>query len=114
MREPTTINKSYNTFAIILYVCAGLAAAIGVLLLVVMISSASGLPGLEMFFQLAGIGQLAGLVLNPLKSALINLGILLFFLMLAIGVLLFATGKLVARQASLSERVARLEEKLGI
>ncbi len=115
MSETIHKKKPANTLAVILYVFSGLAAALGILLLIAMISGAAGVvPSFEMFFVMAGLGQIAGLILNPLRSALINLGILLFVLMAAIAALLFTAGKLLTRQATLAERVARLEEKVGM
>lgn len=113
MKETNQTGKKKNGLSVALYVFSGLALALGVLALLALISSAGAVPGYELFFQMAGIPALAGMILRPLQSALINLGILLFVLMLAIAALLFTAGRLVARQVSVAERVRLLEEKLA-
>lgn len=101
-----------NAFSVVLYVFSGLALALGALLLLLLLGAARAVTGYDVFFQLAGIEQLAPAVLRPLQAGLINVGILMFVLMLAIAGLLFTAGRLVARQASLAERVRALEEKI--
>ncbi len=95
-----------------LYIFSGLALALGVLLLVSLIGASNAVPANQIFFQMMGLGEMAGLVLRPLQSALLNLGILLFVLMSAIAALLFTAGRLAAAQRSLLERVHQLEEKV--
>jgi hypothetical protein len=113
MNDREATRKKSNPLSLLLYIFAGLAFLLGVVLLIGLIGSAQAVPGYEMFFQLAGIEELAGVVLRPLQAALTNLGILLFVLMLAIAALLFTAGRLVARQVSLAERVRALEEKIA-
>lgn len=102
-----------NVLSILLYVFSGVTAALGIFLLVVLLNSAQAVPGYEIFFQMAGLQELAGLFLNPLRSGLINLSIVVFLLMLAIAATLFAGGRMASRQIALAERVRILEEKLG-
>jgi Na+-translocating ferredoxin:NAD+ oxidoreductase RnfE subunit len=101
-----------NAFGVVLYIFSGLALALGALLLALLLGAARAVTGYDMFFQLAGIEQLAQVVLRPLQAGLINVGIVVFVLMLAIAGLLFTSGRLMARQASLAERVRALEEKI--
>ncbi len=98
--------------SVVLYAFSGLALALGVVLLVGLINASNALPANQIFFQMMGLGEIAGLVLRPLQSALINLGIVLFVLMSAIAALLFTAGRLTAAQRSLLGRVRQLESKV--
>ncbi|MCO6450472.1 MAG: hypothetical protein J5I90_06745 [Caldilineales bacterium] len=103
-----------NALSVVLYVGAGLALALGVLLLVALIGAAQAVMGYDIFFQLGGFGQLAQAILRPLQSGLITVGVILFAIMAAIAGLLFTGGRLAARQAGLAERVRLLEEQMAI
>jgi hypothetical protein len=96
----------------VLYVFSGLAVVLGVVLLFLLLNTAQAVRGYDIFFQLAGIAQLAQLILRPLQNGLNGMAIFVFILMLVIAVLLFIAGRLVARQARLVERVRVLEEKM--
>ena len=100
--------KQTSPFSLVLYILSGLVLILGVLLLFMLFGAAQAVTGYDMFFQLAGIEELAQAVLRPLQAGLINISILVFVLMLAIAGLLFTAGRLVARQAGLSERVRLL------
>jgi hypothetical protein len=96
----------------VLYIFSAVALALGALLLFMLLGAARAVTGYDMFFQLAGVEQLAPVVLRPLQAGLINVAILVFVLMLAIASLLFTSGRLLARQTTLAERVRVLEEKI--
>jgi hypothetical protein len=100
-----------NALSVTLYVFSGLALTVGVLALVLLLSASRNVTDYDAFFQLAGIGQLAPLFLRPLQVGLMDIGIGVLFLMVTISGLLFAAGRLAARQAELAERVRALEEK---
>ena len=102
-----------NVLSVVLYVFSALALALGALILLLLLGAARAVTGYDMFFQLAGVEQLAPVVLRPLQAGLINIGILVFVLMLAIAGLLFTSGRLVARQARLAARVRALEETIN-
>jgi hypothetical protein len=105
-------SRARNAFSVVLYILSALTLALGALLLFLLLGAARAVTGYDIFFQLAGIEQLAQVVLRPLQVGLINVAILVFVLMLAIAGLLFTSGRLVARQASLAERVRALEQKV--
>jgi small-conductance mechanosensitive channel len=111
MDDETNKNRKGNTFSIVLYIFSGLALALGAILLFLLLGAARAVTGYDIFFQLAGIAPLAQVILHPLQVGLINVGILVCIFMLAIAGLLFTAGRLIARQASLAERVRVLEEK---
>jgi hypothetical protein len=112
MRDEEHSSKPWKAYSLVLYIFSGLVLALGVLLFFLLLSAARSVAGYDMFFQLAGIEQLAPLILRPLQAGLINTGILVIVLMLAIAGLLFTVGRLVARQADLAERVRALEAKI--
>jgi len=105
-----TIKRS--PLSLVLYVFSGLALALGAILLFLLIGTARSVAGYDIFFQLAGVEQLAQVVLRPVQVGPINIGGLVFVLMLAKGGLLFTVGQLVAHQANLTDRVRVLEEKI--
>lgn len=110
MQSPT---PRTNWISVILYGFAGLMLALAILVLIALIGTASALPANQIFFQLFGLGELANLIIRPLQSALINVGILLALLMTALAALLFLAGRMNAAQVRLAERVRRIEERLA-
>jgi hypothetical protein len=83
-----------------------------VLALLWLLSAPRTVDNFALFFQLAGIEQLAPVFLRPLQTVLTYTGIVVSVLVSMIAALLFAAGRLTARQASLNERVRALELKL--
>jgi hypothetical protein len=106
-------SRKRSPLSVVLYIFSAVALALGALLLVLLLGAARAVTGYDMFFQLAGVEQLAPLVLRPLQVGLVNVAILVFVLMLAIASLLFTSGRLVARQANLADRVRALEERIN-
>jgi len=104
-------SKRYN-FSLVLYIFAGGVLTIGIVLLISLLSISAQVMNYELFFQLAGMEQLAQVVLRPLQAGLINTGIVLFALMLVIAALLFSVGRQASQQARLIERVRILEERI--
>lgn len=101
-----------NWLSVILYGFAGLMLALAILVLISLIGAASALPANQIFFQMFGLGELANLIIRPLQSLLINGGIVLTLLMIAIAVLLFLVGRMTARQAVLSARISQMEAQM--
>jgi hypothetical protein len=106
------VHRHRNVISVLLTIFSALTFIGGTVLLIALIGSAQAVPGYEMFFQLAGIPNLAGMVLRPVQAVMINLGILLFVVMSAIAALLYTAGRLVARHADLVERVRGLEDRV--
>lgn len=96
-----------------LTVLAGLMLIFSVVILVIVLTSAQSIQGYDIYFQMMGMGELAQVVLRPLQAGMINLGILIFIVLLTFSVLLAAAGWLVNRQSRLAARIAALEEKVG-
>lgn len=59
MDGETNKNRKGNTFSIVLYIFSGLALALGVILLFLLLGAAHAVTGYDTFFQLAGIAPLA-------------------------------------------------------
>jgi len=108
-KHATHIGKGIS---IALYVLAGLMLVFGIVLLVILFSSANSVQSYNIYFQMMGIGDLAQMVLRPLQAGLINLAILIFVVLLIFAVLLACAGWLSVNQTRLVERVAALEQKL--
>ena len=101
-----------SVFSLALYALSVLALVMATLTLVGLLSVSHTVNNLDLFFQLAGIGQLAPMFLHPLQAMLTYAGIVVFVLLFAITALLFAAGRLAARQTDLTERISVLEAKL--
>jgi len=101
-----------SAFSVALYALSVLALVMATLTLVWLLSVSHTVDNMDLFFQLAGIEQLAPLFLHPLQAVLTCAGIVVFALLFAITAILFATGRLAARQTGLTERIRVLEEKL--
>ena len=113
MPHPQPANKPGKTATLLLYIFSGLVPALGALLFLLLLGAARSVAGYDMFFQLAGLGQLAPLVLRPLQAGLVNIAVLVLVLMLALAALLFAVARLASRQADLAQRVCALEEQVA-
>ncbi len=107
-REIRSNKKS--TFSMVLYILSGIMAVLAIVLVIFVISTAQGIMNNDIFLQLAGIGELARIILQPLRAGLINLGIFLGVIVLAFAAILFIAGRLLARQVQLQSRVESLEE----
>lgn len=112
MAEKTHRTPEINILSVIFYILAGLCAAGAVIILVWVFSVPGALNNIEGTLSMLGLGAFAGMILNPLKGGLINLGILLAVLVAALAGTLFGLGRLAARQTGLLARVARLEEEM--
>jgi len=110
-KHATHIGKGIS---IALYVLAGLMLLSGIVLLVILLSSANSMQSYNIYFQMMGIGDLAQMVLRPLQAGMINLAILVFVVLLIFAVLLACAGWLSGRQTRLVERVVALEQKLDV
>lgn len=94
----------------VLYILSGIMAVLAIVLVIFVISTAQGIMNNDIFLQLTGIGELAPIILQPLRAGLINLGIFLGVIVLAFAAILFVAGRLLARQVQLQSRVESLEE----
>jgi cytochrome b subunit of formate dehydrogenase len=108
-KHKTRFGKGISTA---LYVLAGLMLIFSVVLLVILLSTANAVQSYDIYFQMMGIGELAQMILRPLQAGMINLGILVFVVLLIFSVLLAAAGWLLGRQTRLVERVEALERRL--
>ena len=74
---------------------------------------ANAVTNYDIYFQMAGIMQFAQIILRPLQVGLINLGIIVFVVLIVLSMLLASAGWFIRRQSSLLERVEVLEDKLA-
>jgi len=107
-------NKSRTgiVYSLVLYIFSGLMVVLGALVFFLLLGAARAVIGYDMFFQFAGLEELAPAILRPMQAGIINMAILILVFMVATAGLLFTVGRLVAQQAKLSERVGALEKTI--
>ena len=110
MKKDRLPNRFGTIFSTILFVIAGLIFVFGVVLLFLFINMANGVTNYSIYFQMVGIVELAQIVLRPLQAGLINMGIIVFVMLLVLSLLMASAGWMIRRQTNLLARVMILEE----
>ena len=112
MTNKTNKMRSGLKFSLLLYIFSGLVLILGIAALVLSLSASRSILNNDIFFQLAGFGEIAQLILRPVQAALINVGIVIFLFFLVLAGLLFAVGRLLDRQTSLLKRLEEVENRI--
>lgn len=114
MNKVKNPNRFGAVFSTIFYIAAGVIFVFGVVLLIVFINMANSVVNSNIYFQMLGIGELAKVILRPLQAGLINLGIIVFIILLVLSVVFASAGWIIRRQSSLFARITVLEEKVEL
>lgn len=114
MKKDKDLNRFGTVFSIVLFIVAGLIFVFGVVLLILFINMAKGVTSYSIYFQMVGIVELAQIVLRPLQAGLINMGIIIFVMLLVLSLLMASAGWMIRRQTNLLARVMILEEAVQL
>jgi hypothetical protein len=114
MKKDKDLNRFGTVFSIVLFIVAGLIFVFGVVLLLLFINMANGVTGYSIYFQMVGIAELAQIVLRPLQAGLINMGIIIFVMLLVLSLLMASAGWVIRRQTNLLERIIVLEDAVQL
>ncbi len=114
MNKVKNPNRFGAAFSTIFYIAAGVIFVFGVVLLIVFINMANSVVNSNIYFQMLGIGELAQVILRPLQAGLINLGIIVFIILLVLSVVFASAGWIIRRQSSLLARITVLEQKVEL
>ena len=105
--------RGIRVLSVVCYVLAGIVLLLGVALLISFITAASRLGAGLGPLSILGLEVVLNVLLPPIRSALINIGIVLLVISILLGSLFYAVGRLLSVIRLLLGRVARLEAQAG-
>ncbi len=110
-----TTRKPTNVFSILLFIFSGITLVLSMISLISALSSSGAIESqVGLIMGMVGLGQLAGLVINPLRSLVVTIGGAAALMLFVLSALLFTAGLLLNRNRTLADRVTRLEEELEL
>lgn len=102
-------NRSLHALKTIAYILAGLVLALGLIVGISLMASASNIHNVLLPLQIMGAEAIANLVAPFLTSLISGLGVFTLIVSFVLSLLLFTAGLLLGHVASLEARLARLE-----
>ena len=95
------------------YFFAGLSLILGILVTFYSVGASRSVISNDIFFQLAGLEEMAQIILRPIQAVIINVGIAISLFLLLFAGLLYAIGRLLDRQGDLTKRIQEIENRIN-
>lgn len=99
--------------SMLLYIFACLSLILGIVTILYSVAASRSVISNDIFFQLAGLEEIAQIILRPIQAVIINVGIAISVFLLLFAGLLYAIGRLLDRQGDLIKRIQEIENRVN-